>query len=85
MSETTARAIDMVACPDTADWINANFRDGLRLGLGGPLIRGTSLDHNPAMWRSDGTLVVVVEHALKRHRIVTVKRGRFITLTQGKD
>jgi hypothetical protein len=74
------------ASPETAEWINARYRDGIRLGGGGPLIRGTSLEHKPAMWRSDGVLIVVVEHALKRHRMLKFKPSRTLTLiTEGPE
>lgn len=59
--------------------INEKYRDGIRLGEGGPLIRSTSLDFKPAMIRSDGK-VVVVEHALKRHRALVIPASRTLTL-----
>ena len=70
----------MPVCENTVDWINANHRKGVRLGVGGPLIRSTSIDHKPAMLRSDGVLVVVVEHGLKRHRLMMFKPNRTLTL-----
>lgn len=72
--------IEMTAAPETAEWINSHHLEGIRLGEGGPLIRGTSLDYKPAMWRSDGVLIVVVEQALKRHRMLQFKPGRTLTL-----
>lgn len=72
---------ELPASPETAEWINARYRDGLRLGApDGALIRGTSLDYKPAMWRSDGVLVLVVEHGLKRHRLLKFRAGRMLTL-----
>lgn len=67
---------ELPAARETAEWINAHHHEGIRLGVGGPLIRGTSLEHKPAMWRSDNTLIVVVEQGMKRHRMLTFKPGR---------
>lgn len=72
--------LELPASAETAAWINDHYREGVRLGVNGPLVRGTSLDYKPAMWRSDGVLIVVVEHALKRHRMLKFRPNRTLTL-----
>lgn len=74
--------VQMQATAEAVEYINARYRDGLRLGVGGPLIRGTSIDYPPAMMRSDGMMCVVVEHGMKRHRLVKFRPTRTLTLVE---
>jgi hypothetical protein len=74
--------VKMTASPEAVKWINENYSAGVRLGARGPLIQSTSREITPAMWRSDGIMVVVVQKALTRWKAVELKPGASLTLVQ---